>query len=146
MKRPIIFAILGLALSMPSTAFSQSSQSPPANFKGVVVDAHLGRIPKASVVIEGVDRKWNLETDEDGKAIGEINVELPAGKYKFTVEAPWFKRLVVMNFRVASGATIAYQFRLDVRSNDDHNILPPDKPEPVPVRAQPNKALQLTAR
>jgi hypothetical protein len=106
--RRLLFAMLGLALLMPPWVFSQTSQLPPAKFKGIVVDAYIARIPKASVLIEGANKKWNLETDEDGKNTGEINVELPAGKYKFTVEVRGFKRLVVEDFCVAAGAIIAY--------------------------------------
>jgi hypothetical protein len=113
----LIYGLLGLTLSMP--ALSQTPQAPPARFEGIVVDAHIARIPRASVLIEGPNHKWNLETDADGDHAGEVSVELPAGKYKFTVEARGFKKLVVGDFCVAAGAKIRYEFRLDVRDCDD---------------------------
>jgi hypothetical protein len=128
----LLFAVFGLALSVSPSVFSQTPQLPPAKFKGRVVDAYPARIPKASVLIEGEHRRWNLETDAGGDNVGEINVELPAGKYKFTVEAPGFKRLVVEDFCVASGAVISYEFRLEVRDCDDCGGPPiaPNNPPP----------------
>jgi hypothetical protein len=127
-----LFAIFGLALSMSLPVSSQTSQVPTAKFKGIVVDAYTARIPKASVLIEGVNRRWNLETDADGENVGEINVELPAGSYKFAVEARGFKRLVVEDFCVASGAAISYEFRMEVRGCDDCGGPPiaPNNPPP----------------
>src|SRR4051812_14808730 len=109
MKR-LLLTILGLTLSMPLAAPAQTSQPPPAKFKGRVVDPHVALIPKAAVVIQGAGKRWELETDEPGEDVGEINVELPAGTYRFTVEAPGFKKLVVEDFRVVSGAEVAYEF------------------------------------
>lgn len=134
------FAILGLALLMQLSVVSQATQTPPAKFKGIVVDANIARIPKASVIIESAEKRWELETDEDGKTIGEINFELPVGKYRFTVEAPGFKRLVVEDFCVASGATIGYEFRLEVRGCDDcDGLIAPDEPDPIPSARRPTK-------
>jgi hypothetical protein len=139
----LLFAMLGLALSMPAWVFSQTSQPPPAKFKGIVVDAYIARIPKASVLIEGANKKWNLETDEDGKNIGEINVELPAGRYNFTVEMRGFKRLVVTDFCVASGAIITHEFRMEVRDCDDcDGLVAPDKPPSI----SPHRAAQQVIR
>jgi len=115
----LIFGALALALSIPAAAFPRATQPPPAKFKGVVVDAYFAVVPRASVLIESANHKWQLETDADGMNIGEINVELPVGTYRFTVEAPGFKKLVVEDFRVAAGAKVAYQFRLEVRDCDD---------------------------
>jgi hypothetical protein len=131
--RGLIFGLLGLALSMPVPAVPQTSRLPPAKFKGTVVDAYTARIPKATVLIEGANNRWNLETDEGGKDVGEINVELPAGKYRFTVEARGFKKLVVEDFCVASGATVSYEFRLEVRGCDDcGGPYDPDNPPSAP--------------
>ena len=118
MKR-LLLAALGLALSMSLLASAHTSQSPPATFKGRVVDPNVALIPKATVVIEGAGQRWELETSEAVEDAGEVNVELPAGRYKFTVEAPGFKKLVVDDFRIASCAKVAYEFRLEVRGCDD---------------------------
>jgi len=120
-----------LTILMPSA--SHQAQAPPAKFKGVVLDAYDGRIPKASFIIEGASGSRQLETDEDGDSLGEVNVELPAGKYKFTVEKLGFKRLVVSDFWIASGARVAYEFRMEVRDCDDcDGLIAPDKPAQSP--------------
>jgi hypothetical protein len=98
-----------------------------------VVDAQVARIPKAAVLIEGAGRKWKLNTDEDGETVGEINIELPAGNYTFTVAVPGCKQLVVKDFLVASNATIAYEFRMEVRDCDDCDGLIAPIPKSVPL-------------
>ena len=141
----LIFGALALALSIPAAAFPRATQSPPAKFKGVVVDPYIAVVPRASVLIESANYKWKLETDVDGVNVGEINMELPAGTYRFTVEAPGFKKLVVEDFRVAAGAKVAYQFRLEVRDCDDcDGLYPLGFPPSARWGAPPNNGMHPT--
>ena len=130
--------ILGLSLM----AFSQTQAQKPATaqVRGVIVDAKSGRIPKATILIEGAKHKWNLESDEDG----EFKLELPAGKYQFTVEKPHFKRLIVLDFCVMGGSKVSYEFQMEIGECSDCDWIIRDKPNPP--NAPPNKSFEMTPR
>lgn len=117
-KQTIRIGTILLLLSITSPGISQQVGS-PARFKGIVLDAYDGRVPAATILISGKEKKWQLETDKNGKTIGEINLELPAGIYDFTVEAQGFKMLLVNNYRMRGGSKITYKFRLQIRDCDD---------------------------
>ena len=87
----LILLITGIILPFSTIAVLQDPESASAKFKGIVVDANIARVPNASVLVESADRKWKMVTDAEGENIGEINIELPPGKYKFTVEAARFQ-------------------------------------------------------
>ena len=131
----LILLFTGIILPGSTIVALQSPESAPAKFKGIVVDKNVARVPNASVLVESADRKWKLVSDLEGENIGEINIELPPGKYKFTVEAPGFKRLVITDFCVASGTTITREFRLEVRDCDDCL--------PIPIRPAHKEVLKI---
>jgi len=115
----LLVFLLSLSAALPSR------QALRANFKAVVVDAYVARIPNASVVIEGPGGKRELKTDSDGETVGEIKVKLPPGTYRITIEARGFKRLVVPDVSLASGADVTRQFQLEVRDCDDCKVIGP---------------------
>jgi len=127
-----------MLLVSPTTAL-QAAQSEPAKFTGIVVDKYVARIPKASVLIEGSDRKWSLTTDADGSTIGEINLDLPPGRYKFTIDAPGFKRLVVPDLCVTSKTKVTYEFQLEVRDCDDCGPKKPSSPDVAQQIVRPER-------
>jgi hypothetical protein len=138
--KSLVFVIIGAAMSVFTPASGQSVPPGPAKFKGVAIfalDREKQLVTKATVVIEGAGKKLNLETDDNG----EINVELPAGEYKLTVEAPGFKRLILTDFCMTGGARITYEFRMEIRDCDDCYLVAPENPKPVPPTAPPNNSL-----
>jgi hypothetical protein len=124
------------------SVFPQSEPLKPgtSEFRGVVLDRESVRIPKASVLIEGPDYRRKLESNADG----EFKLELPAGKYQFTVEKPHFKRLIVHDFCIGVGSRISYEFQMEIGECNDCDWIIREKPGTP--NAPPNKALQLTAR
>jgi hypothetical protein len=139
------FLHLCLSVSILPLGASQTALSPSAHFRGVVVDSESTRIPKASVTIEGADQRLVLKTGEDEKATGEINIELPAGRYRFTVEAPGFKRLIVTDFCIAAGAKPSFEFRMEVGAcNDCDGLAVPAESKPVSPSAPPNNPQDRT--
>ena len=133
----LILLVTGIILPGSTIVAVQDPESAPAKFKGIVVDKNIARVPNASVLVESANRKWKLVSDMEGENIGEINIELPPGKYKFTVDAPGFKRLVVTDFCIASGATITREFRLEVRDCDDCI--------PIPVKPARKEVLKIAS-
>jgi len=109
--------LLPIILSLPLAVFAQSSvpESSSAQFSGVVVDSKPERISKASIRIEGANQRWNLESDENG----EFKLNLPAGKYKFTIEKPHFKRLIVLDFCIVAGSKVSYEFQMELGECSD---------------------------
>lgn len=109
--------ILPIIWSLPLAVFAQASapESSSAQFRGVVVDSKPERISKASILIEGANRRWNLESDESG----EFKLDLPAGKYKFTIGKPHFKRLIVLDFCIVAGSKVSYEFQMELGECSD---------------------------
>lgn len=108
---------LSFILSLLPATFLQSSSPKPvtAQFRGVIVDSKSGRISKATILVDGTNRKWNLESNEDG----EFKLNLPAGKYQFTIDKPHFKRLIVLDFCIVGGSKVSYEFQMEIGECSD---------------------------
>lgn len=130
-----MYLFLSLILSLIfGVAVIPLSLSTSAKFRGVIVDANKGRVPKVNVLIENAENKWNLQSDEDG----EFKVNLPPGEYKFTLDPPrGFKKHIVTNFQISEGATVNYEFEIEVGECSDCDWII-EEPEPTPTKTTHN--------
>lgn len=136
----IKLVLLTFILSLPLAAFSQSPspKQMKAQFRGIIIDGKSGRIPKATILVEGANQKWNLISDENG----EFKLDLPAGKYQFTIEKPHFKRLIVLDFCVVGGSQVSYEFQMEMGECNDCDWIIRDKPDST--NTPPNNSFDRT--
>lgn len=102
--------LLLLFLSLNALAqIHPSVQTQPSQFTGVVLDMKSKRIPNVKVLVEGANQKWNLKSDH----MGEFRLDLPVGKYQFTLTKPHYKRHIWTEFCISSGSKISYEFKME---------------------------------
>ena len=96
---------------MCGSSFAQSAPGQNANFKGTVVDLDGSRVPNASVLVEGKERKWSLKSDENG----EFEVALPADTYRFTIDRMGFRTFIVTDFAISANSEVSHDFKLELQ-------------------------------
>lgn len=77
-----------LALLILTIDISVRSQSQTGRLKGVIVDWQHARVLPSCLDITNKDFAKRVSANENGA----FEVELPAGKYRITAQAPHFKR------------------------------------------------------
>jgi uncharacterized membrane protein len=110
-----LFAGLLLAVQlMPLTLQgAPSSKLRPGKIKGRVSDINKARVFNALVVVDGVETRRRLVTDENG----EFEVSLLPGNYTISIEADGFRRFISGETEVKEGKTRTMEIQLKVASS-----------------------------
>jgi hypothetical protein len=102
--------------------------------RGVVLDPIDALIIDARIVIENAQFKRELKSSENGDFV----IELPAGKYKVSVETEFgFRPLIVTDIDVVPDVITSYKFRMEIHGCSDCELIFDDKPKHIFLRRVP---------
>lgn len=104
----LVAAVSIFAGQRRSATRAQNSQM--SKIVGVVVDVNDARIAEATIRIKNEQFSREVWSDDEGK----FAVELPAGVYQITVEAPGFRRVRLSPFRVNAKTRESVNIRMEV--------------------------------
>ena len=79
-SRLIFICLLTVIPGIQTIAFGPA----PGNVTGSIVGPDKKQVAAAKIVVEDGTHKWNLESDDKGM----FQIDLPPGKYRFTIEKP----------------------------------------------------------
>jgi hypothetical protein len=120
----LIVATLGLSAS-PAAArraqFRANRAKMRAKVRGVVFDWKKKGVTNAKIMIENSKLKRETKTDENGLfAIG-----IPAGIYRFTVEAHGFKRYLLESLSIRRHSVKRVNVQLEFGEPNDRDLVSP---------------------
>jgi uncharacterized membrane protein len=110
-----LFASLLLAAQLTPFQIKGARLSKPrlGKIKGQVVDVNKARVLNALVIVEGVETRRRLVTDDNG----EFEISLPPGRYQISVDANGFRRFISVENEVKAGKTRTIEIQLRVASS-----------------------------
>ena len=115
--RTIFFILLALASASLAAHATESAQGErKSRIVGVVLDPNGAMIVNAAVRIENAGASREVYTNDEGT----FEVELPAGTYRITVEAPGFRTVELISFRARAAKRESLKVRMKVK--------PPESP------------------
>lgn len=110
--RTIFVILLALAPAVLAARAAESAEGErKSRIVGVVLDPNGARIANATVRIENASASREVYTSDEGA----FEVELPAGTYRVTVEAPGFRTVEMLSFRARADRRESLKVRMKVK-------------------------------